>query len=101
MGANDVVVIVVERRRHGIKHRFQAGEMDDRGASEFIQNLLDDGLVANIALDDRQRFLANLLNAFERRSAGVAKVIEYHDLLAGIEKLNAGVRSNISGTAGY
>ena len=64
MGANNVVVVIVEWRLAGIEH----GEIDDRGAFEFIQNFLDHGLVANIAIDDSQQLPTNLFDVFGRRS---------------------------------
>ena len=51
-------------------------------------------------VDDRQRLPAYPLDTFQRRAAAVGKVIENHNLLAGIEKLDTGVRPDISGAAG-
>jgi hypothetical protein len=75
--------------------------MDHSRASEFAQSFLDDGLIANVAVDERQRLPANLPDAFECRSAAVGKVVEDNNLAAGIEKLNAGVRTDISGATGH
>jgi hypothetical protein len=86
MGANDVVVVILEWRLAGIEH----GKIDDRGAFEFI--LLDHGLVANIAIDDSQQLPTNLLDVFGRRSRAPR--------LACIEKLEAGARSDIAGSPG-
>src|ERR1700744_6348050 len=70
--------------------------MDDGGASEFLQDLPNAPLVANIAIHDCQRPLADLLNPLQRRAAAVGEVIEYHDFLAGIEQFDAGMRPDIA-----
>src|ERR1700761_4967824 len=75
--------------------------MDDDRASEFGQDLLDRSLIADVAFDNGQRLLADLLDAFECCAAAVGKVVEYHDLVAGIEQFDAGVGADIAGAAGH
>lgn len=52
MGADDVVVIVVERLFHRLADRLEAGEVDDRGAAEAAHRRFQRCLVANITFDE-------------------------------------------------
>src|SRR5882724_7416843 len=65
-------------------------------AAILCQNAFDRDLIADVTLDDNQRLAGNLLDTLQRRRTTLAKIIENDDLFAGVQEVNANMRTNVA-----
>mmetsp|Transcript_1668 Transcript_1668/g.3673 ORF Transcript_1668/g.3673 Transcript_1668/m.3673 type:complete len:392 (-) Transcript_1668:222-1397(-) len=106
--AADVDAVVIQRLRHRLPHRLEAGEVDAAGdGGEFFQDGLQPRPVPDVAVPEVQPALRvqlfvpqELFHAVQALLAGVLEVVDDHDLVpAGGEELEAGVRADVARAA--
>ncbi len=67
----------------------------------LFKNAVQRGAVADILLVEGDLLPGDLLNPFDRLGGRVYQIVDHNDIHALFQELNAGVASDITGTAGY
>ena len=95
-----VVVVVFQRLRDGFADRLQPGEMD--GAVDLVlgEDAFERGAVADIRLIENDFLPGDLLDAVQGFRVGVVEVVDDDHVHALVEEFDAGVASDVSGSAG-
>lgn len=101
VGTNDVVVVVKKRFFNGLANRLQPGEMNDGLTLVLPQGRFDGRLVTNIALHQNWLTPCDLLDPVECFRVTVTEVVENDNFVAGPKEFDAGVGSDVTGTARY
>ena len=96
----DHIVVVIEKR---LFNRFadclQARKVDDGLALMLAQGSLNGRLVTNITSDQRQFSSSDLLNPLKCFWVAVAEVVENDHFVTSLKEFDAGVGTNVPGTA--
>src|SRR5690242_5603488 len=74
--------------------------MNHRAGSALMQCCDEGGAIAGIAMDQVQLFARDALDTYERFGMTIAKIVENRNVKARVQQFNAGVRTNITGSAG-
>ena len=96
----DVVVIVFKRLFAGFGNGFESGKVNDRINLFVFEDLVKTLFVADIAFIERKFLFCKLCCSSERLALAVVKVIHNHNVIAGLQKLNAGMGADKAGASG-
>lgn len=101
-GAGEVVVVVADRLLDRLSDGLEPRKVDAGEERE----LREDGLEVceveqvNLTEDDEVRLAGDVADADKRLLGRVVKVVDDHDLVAGLDELEDGMRADVAGTAG-
>ena len=99
-GAAQVVLVVLDGLVHRLAHCLEGSEVDGTGDGLLVEDAVEKRAILHIALVEGANLLArDALDALERDLAGVGQVVDHHDVVAGVEQLNAGVAADEAGAA--
>jgi hypothetical protein len=73
--------------------------MHDRIYPMVLQDAIQRGAVSNVALDERGSLAGNFFDAVNDDCRAVSEVVEQNGMVAGIDQLHAGMRTNVAGSA--
>ena len=99
-GARQVVVIIIQRLFHGLSYGLQPGKVEHCADGMGRKYGVHGSPVAHIRLVKRKAFSCDLLYPVHGGPVGIDQIIHGHNIVAGLQKLHAGVTSDISGCAG-
>ena len=74
--------------------------MDDAGDLIFTEDLLKQRFVPHIALVEADALAGDALHPLQTLRIGIDQIVDDHHLIAAFQQLHAGVRADITGTAG-
>ena len=99
-GADQVVGVVLQGLGDALTHRLQTGEVDHRvDAGMLGEQVLHLVFIAQLGFNEGDGFSSDFLHPPQGLLAGVAEVVGYHDVVAGLDELHAGMAGDISGAA--
>ena len=96
-GADEVVVVVLERFADGLAHGLEAGEVDDGVDPLLGEDAVHRGLVHEVDVVEVGGLAAELGNPAQRFLAGVHQVVDDHHLMAGFLQGQNGVGADVAG----
>ena len=99
-GGVQVIVVVFPGYGDGFAHGLQTGKVDAAANLIFGKDFAQQCLIPNIALVEFDRFAGQFLNALQTLRIGVAQIIDDDNTIVAIQQLDAGMGTNIAGTAG-
>ena len=98
---HQIVLIVLDRFRHGLAHCLEGGEMNDCIDSVFLEYHVDRLLVTAVDLLEREVLLpGNFLHAVEACEVTVRKIVSDDHVIAGLDKFHGNMASDIARTTG-
>ena len=99
--AVEVIIIVFDRLGDALAHSLVGRKLDDRGDVRALGEDLFHVLVAShICLIESEVLAGDLLHAVQHHRGSIVVVICHDHVVAGVQKLDAGVAADITGTAG-
>ena len=96
-----IVVVIGKGPGNRLAHRLQAGEVHHRPDRVPCEEHLERTAVAHVRLDKDHPPAGDALDAAHHARAAVGKVVQNHNLAAGGQQLNAGVRADVARAARY
>ena len=96
-----VIMIIPQRLLTGLAYRLQAREMNDCRNRLLIEYTIHALLIQQIHLIKREVPSRNRPNPLQSFRLGIAEIIQYHNIISRVQKLHAGMTSDISGSASY
>ena len=99
-GGIEVIVIIFPGLCHRFAHCLEACKVDHCVDGIFREDLLQQRLITDIALIELQALARQLHNTVQAFRIGIAQIVDDHHTVSAFQQLQAGVRSDITGTAG-
>ena len=96
----DVVVIVIQGSGNRFTHCLETGKMNYGVAGMGGENGLQSGAVPAVNMVKDGSTARNGINAVKDADLAVGEVIRNYDIIAGLQKLHAGVTADVAGAAG-
>ena len=99
--AADVVLVVLQRHLNRFTHRLEAGEMDHRIDFFLPEQTIHRVCVTQICQVKLNVHTGQRLHPAEGVGLGIAEVVHDYDFVAGLEKFQAGMGTDVAGPACY
>ena len=96
-----IVGIILDRLFTAFAHRFICGKLNDSiNIGTFLKNPLNLAAFCHIRLIEPEVLTGDFPDPLQGGGTGVIIVVCYHNVIACVQKLYAGMAADISGTAG-
>ena len=97
--AAHIVVVVAQGLSDRLAYGLEPGKMNYGAEIETLENIAQGCRIADISFDDDGLFAADCRDPSNYRARTIGKIIKYHRLVAGLQKLDDGMRTDVAGTA--
>ena len=99
--AVEVIIVVFDGLGHALAHSLVGCKLDDRGDVRALgEDLLHVLVLGHVRIVEAEVLAGDLLHAVQHHGGSVIIVICHDHVIAGIQKFDAGVAADITGTAG-